>query len=161
MIAKLTTQNDNARNMGQEKETVDTINIIALHKGEMYNCITARFYMGRSASASTVYCSVWINKRGIRQPDGSYSPSFHTSGRGSAGGYGYHKASAALGEALGSAGVLLFGSPYRRDEDKALSAKDRKRPAHIGGCGSTAMEEALKAVAVALGYRGKLLIVKN
>lgn len=74
-------------------------------------------------SASVVYCSVWI-----RQP-GHGSPSF--AGHGSAGGYGYHKESAALEAAMHSAGIKL--------------AKG------FGGCGSSAERAAYHAIAKACG----------
>lgn len=84
--------------------------------------VDARFYMGRSASASVVRCVVYINTR-----DGRYY-----SGRGSAGGGGYHKESAALDDALASAGV--------------------KMASRFGGAGDAAMDHALRAVARAAGY---------
>lgn len=86
--------------------------------------IEARWYMGRSNSASTVYCSVWIRTR-----DGQR----YISGNGSAGGYGYDKFSAAFDDALRSAGVKLEKS--------------------CGGCGDGPMRKAMLAVAKACGYR--------
>lgn len=59
-------------------------------------------------------------------------------GQGMAGGYGYDKESAAAGDAIGAAGVGL-------SED-------------IGGRGESAIEEALQAIAAALGYPDALLI---
>jgi hypothetical protein len=115
---------DNAKNLGGNKETVDRYLSIAKLKtapdGNFMTVIDARFYMGRSSSASVVYCSVWINCYG-----------YTTSGHGSAGGYGYDKISAALGEALESAGVVLNRS--------------------INGSGQT--REALEAITEALGYK--------
>ena len=76
--------------------------------------ISARFY----GSAATVYCVVWIwNDAPCR-------------GYGKAGGYGYHKQSAALQEALSAAGVTLSEN--------------------IGGVGETAMRAAFNALAAAL-----------
>ena len=89
----------------------------------------ARCYMGRPASASTVYASIWIQSSGI-----------YTSGKGKAGGYGYHKESAAIGDAIKSAGIEL--------------SKD------IEGLGDGAIEEALKAIALSLGFPN-VLIVEN
>lgn len=128
MKAKLGKENDNARNYGSEKETVNEKNLVTIYKGEICSPVRAAWYMGRSASASVVYCSIWVRNIG-----------FYTSGRGSAGGGGYHKESAALGEAIRSAGIEL---------DQA-----------IDGCGDRAMDEALEAIGRALGYRGKMKIV--
>lgn len=115
---------DNAKNLGGNKETVDRYITIAKLKtapdGNFMTVIDARFYMGRASSASVVYCSVWINCYG-----------YTTSGHGQAGGYGYDKISAALGDALDSAGVVLNRS--------------------INGSGQT--REALEAITEALGYK--------
>ena len=115
---------DNAKNLGGNKETVDRYITIAKLKtapdGNFLTVIDARFYMGRASSASVVYCSVWINCYG-----------YTTSGHGQAGGYGYDKISAALGDALDSAGVVLNRS--------------------INGSGQT--REALEAITEALGYK--------
>lgn len=59
------------------------------------------------------------------------------SGSGSAGGYGYHRASAAAGEAIDHAGITLA-----------------KR---IDGVGDNAIDEALVAIAEALGITGYAL----
>lgn len=113
----------NAKNLAGNKETVDRYLCIAKQKkapdGDFLTPVDARFYMGRSSNASVVYCSVWINCCG-----------YMISGHGQAGGYGYDKTSAALGDALESAGVVLNRS--------------------INGSGQT--REALEAIAEALGY---------
>lgn len=85
----------------------------------MQSVIIARIYW--SKNGATCYACVWVH--------GSIS----TSGGGKAGGYGYHKASAALQNALTDAGVKL-------SED-------------IGGRGETAMTDALAAMAHAMGHR--------
>ena len=132
----------NARNWGGEKETVRRDILVAFdararkaerarNKEHGYpdepsdgfrSVVDARWYMGRSSSASEVHCSVWIHTRDGRR----------ISGRGSAGGWGYHKESAALASALRSAGVRLARS--------------------IGGVGDSAISGALHAVAIAAGY---------
>jgi len=115
----------NARHMGNEKELVrdDTLVFFDSKAKEIRIAVHAFFWMGRSSSASTVYCSVWITKR-----DGQ-----SVSGRGSAGGWGYDKESAALHDAIESAGVRLERS--------------------IHGVGDYAMREAMLAIALAAGYR--------
>lgn len=92
------------------------------HTAGIVEVIDARFYMGRSSSASVVHCSLWVRTR-----DGRYF-----SGEGQAGGYGYHKTSAALDAAVDSAGIKL-----------------EKR---FDGCGETAMHVALLAIGRACGY---------
>ena len=126
MKATLEREVSNAVNYGDKKETTRTYNVIT---DGLANVITARCYMGRSASASTVYASIWIN-----------SPGYHSSGKGKASGYGYHKESAAIAAAIESAGITLDQS--------------------IEGIGNTAIEDALKAIAAALGF-SDVLIVEN
>ena len=116
----------NAVNYGDKKELIKTFNVVTDGLKEV---ITVRCYMGRSANASTVYASVWINTSEV-----------HTSGKGKAGGYGYHKASAAIAAAIESAGIGL--------------SKD------ISGVGNGAIHEALGAIAESMGY-SKFLIVEN
>lgn len=114
---------ENARNYGGDKETTERKVLIAFADGKFHHAIDARFYMGRSSSASTVYCSVWMHSR-----DGKR----YFAGRGSAGGCGYHKASAAFDDAVTSAGIKL--------------AKN------VSGCGDGPMELAMQAIATALGF---------
>ena len=126
MKATLVKEVSNAKNYADKKETVHTYNVIT---DGLENVITARCYMGRSASASTVYASIWIK-----------SPGYHSSGKGEASGYGYHKGSAAIGAAIESAGISL-------DTD-------------ISGVGNSAILDALTAIANALGFE-RVLIVEN
>ena len=95
----------NGRNYGGEKELVSAYSIIGTIKGELREVVTVRAYMSRSRSASSVYASIWIHANG-----------YHLAGHGSAGGYGYHKKSAALQSAINSAGIELVGSPYADDK---------------------------------------------
>ena len=114
----------NARNYWQEKELVNRLQVVAKVGDEYETPIDARFWMGRSRSASVVYCSIWVHGRINDYKDWS--------GRGTAGGGGYHKESAALDAAIRSAGIVM--------------------DSHFGGCGEGAMRHALTAIAVALGY---------
>ena len=116
----------NAVNYKGQKELVKSYNVIT---DTLREIIMARCYIGRSASASTVYASIWIN-----------SPGYHSSGKGKASGYGYHKESAAIDAAIESAGITLDQS--------------------IDGVGDGAIEEALKAIALSLGFPN-VLIVEN
>lgn len=147
LIAKFTAQEENARNMAQDKETVSQYKII--DKKTESVIIDCRVYMGRSASASTVYSSIWIHIPEANKPEGwQYG---YTTGRGSASGYGYHKESQAIADALASAGVKLYGSPYPTDK-----ASDKRKPAYIGGTGCH--KEALLAVAYAAGCKDAILV---
>ena len=138
----------NARNYGGEKEQIRGIKLI--DKKTERVIVDARWYMGKSSSASAVYCSLWCMGRGV------YEAAHSTSGKGTAGGYGYHKASAALASAITSAGITLYGSPYGHpangDTDKATKAL-LKSAAHIGGCGDGSIDCALLSIAYAMGYR--------
>ena len=143
MQAIIRSNESNGRNYADTKETTHELRVIARRSsnaayeaGKLCEVVTARFYMGRSRNASTVYCSVWVHCEGI-----------HTAGHGTAGGWGYHKNSAALSAALSNAGIELWGSPYdKEDEDTQKGER-----AHISGCGDSAMRSALLAVARATG----------
>lgn len=116
-----------ATNYGRDKETHNVMHVIASTRDGMQQVITCRFYSGRSRSASVHYCSIWFSGK-----------NYYGSGSGSAGGYGYHKDSAALASALRSAGVELSKS--------------------ISGVGESAMREALHALARTLGYRKTFIV---
>lgn len=123
MIAKLTkTECMNAKNLGDKKETIKQMILITHKAGEFREPIIARWYMSRSGDgASPVYCSLWV-----------HSSPYYVSGRGKAGGYGYHKGSAAFQEACDSAGIEL------------------SQP--VDGRGDEMVREALFAIGVALGF---------
>lgn len=142
MKAKIEKQVSNARNYGNEKETVSNFIVLGKINGETREVVNARCYMGRSRSASTVYASIWVHGNGI-----------YTSGKGTAGGYGYHKESAAISDAISDAGITLWGSPY------AGETGDMKKRVYFGGCGEQSIRAALEAIAKAAGARGKLIYV--
>ena len=123
MNAKITKTNvSNALNMGDKKETIKTMVLITCKAGEFKEPITVRWYMSRSGDgASPVHCSLWIH----------CSP-YYVSGRGKAGGYGYHKASAAFQDACDSAGIEL------------------SQP--VDGRGDESVREAMFAIGAALGF---------
>lgn len=87
--------------------------------------LTARIYH----PGSVAYCSLWVSSRN----NGTYGR-----GQGKAGGYGYHKQSAALNAAIRDAGIVL--------------SQD------IGGVGETAMNEAVTAIAKALTGRRRFIV---
>lgn len=89
----------NGRNLSRDKELVKAYTSIARDdKGEVIEAITVRYWMGRSRSASRVYCTIWLEDG----PGGA--------GHGMAGGYGYDRNSAALSAAIDSAGIKLSAS---------------------------------------------------
>ena len=162
MKAIITKQVQNARNYSGEKETVSKYVVLGKINGETREIVDARAYMGRSKSSSTVFASIWVNGADI-----------YTAGRGQAGGYGYHKESAAIGSAISDAGIELYGDVYgssyvwnyeeKRENTPAEIAKikrrNAKKRAHIGGVGDYAIKYALLAIAKAAGGRGKLTLV--
>lgn len=90
------------------------VSVVDLETGR--EIITARWY----GAGSRVYCCVWIHGANV-----------YSSGSGWAGGYGYHKGSAALETALSVAGVAFsepFGGHGESAETDALAALAR----HIG-----------------------------
>lgn len=86
--------------------------------------VIARWY----GSGATVYCCLWIHGK------------VHGSGAGKAGGYGYHKPSAALQVAI---------------EQSGISTSER-----IDGRGDSAMDEAIKAIAMAATGKRKVCLVR-
>lgn len=145
MKAIIRTQEQNAR-QPDNKEMVSTYDVVGTIDGKLRSVVTARCYMGRSSSASVVYACLWVHGKDV-----------YTSGKGNAGGWGYHKESAAIDSAIRSAGIELYGSPYGAERDKA----NAKKQTSISGVGSAAIEDALLAIAKAAGGRGRMLIVRN
>lgn len=124
------------------KELVSAYSLVVrLPSGDMREVITVRCYMGRSASASVVHAVLWV-----RCADGEW-----TSGSGSAGGYGYHKESAAIADAIKSAGIDL--------RDLENDRKDHWFA--FGGTGTSYYPQVFEAIARAAGYRGRTLLVSH
>lgn len=143
MQAKITKQVQNAKNYDGDKERVNTLKAVGKLPGsdELQTICEARMWMGRSRSSSTVYCSLWVHRGG------------GTSGRGTAGGGGYHKESQALADAISSAGIELYGDTHTCYDHKtgAIIPEDLTKRAYIGGVGESAMQRAMEAIAVACG----------
>ncbi len=125
-------QESNAINYGGKKELTESLKTVAYKDGRFYIVVDARFYSGRSAGASTVYCAIWV-----------HGDHFYTSGRGNAGGYGYHKTSAALSDACKSAGIEI---------------EKNGKYWYFHGCGDRAMREAVSVITEALGYDTYIVI---
>lgn len=143
MKAKLPeTETSNARNYSGDKELVSSYSLIGRMDGSLVELIDCRAWMGRSRNASTVYASIWV-----KNGEHWYS------GKGQAGGYGYHKISAAIGEAITSAGITLYGSPYRRED-----GVDIDKRCSISGVGEGAIRSALRCIAQACGCEEFIII---
>lgn len=157
MIAKFDgARADNAENMSRDKETVSYYKVI--DKKTERVIVNCAVYMGRSAKAHSVYASLWVH--GIQSKPDAWEYG-ETSGKGAASGYGYHKESAAIGSAIASAGIRLYGNPYNGRnfgcgaDKKGFSLKN---PVHINGCGSSAVEDALCAIAYAAGCKDAIFV---
>ena len=126
------TAQSNGKNLSGQKEMVSAMSAVAIVNGEMREVVIARWYKARkSDGASPVYASIWTNGAG-----------FDISGYGRATGYGYHKASAALSEAIDSAGIVLSE--------------------RIDGLGDGASQRALEAIARAIaGDAAEILIINH
>lgn len=97
--------------------------------------VTARIYMPNSVA----YCALWIS-----------APNACARGAGKAGGYGYHKASAALQDAITDAGITLQGDVY--------GCERTNKRATINGVGDSAMLEALEAIARAVTGKRRFIV---
>ena len=163
MKAVITKPQQNGYNYSRDKELMHAYTVMGRINGKLIEVLTARTYMARSRSASKVYASIWVHIGDC------------VSGAGSAGGYGYHKESAAFQDAIKSAGIELYGSAYgepdrwnhpeKREytpkERAAMKRADDKKRCFIGGVGETAMRAAFEAIAKAAGARGKLTFIQH
>lgn len=113
-------------NHRKEKHFQEQYSLVAVYKGDLKQVAQLRTY----GTSSMNYCCLWVNDSKTQT---------YQSGSGSAGGYGYHRPSAAAMEAFNNAGIYL-------DSD-------------IAGRGDRAIEDALIALGKKLGYR-KLSIIK-
>lgn len=121
---------------------VSAWSLIVKHKGDLREAVTVRtYYNSKGSGMQPVRACIWIRPA---SPDANYR-----SGRGSAGGCGYHKESQAIADAVANAGVTLYGDPYSCEQKPA----DAKRAFHFGGTGSSAYREIFEAIARAAGYR--------
>lgn len=129
MKATIKNPQENGKHYGGNKEMISAYNVVTISKGEIKSPVIVRCYMGKSSRASVVYASVWCNGK------------VWCAGHGSAGGYGYHKESAAVQAAFESAGFS-----FNHD---------------FGGAGEYEMKDAMKAAARAIGFRGKLEVISS
>ncbi len=123
MKADTSNLKDSKRNVDSYRRTNGFCHQITVLLPDGSAPVIARFYY----PGDVAYCVVWVH--------GNTS---HGYGMGKAGGYGYHKESAALAEALSDAGVVLSE--------------------HIGGRGNRVMTEACEAVARAVTGKRKFIV---
>lgn len=126
MKADLTKLTETKRNIEHYRREAGFSNeLSALDPATGRAIVTARIYQ----PGTTAYCVLWVwgdKRQGYGR------------GLGKAGGYGYHKASAALSEAALDAGVKLSDA--------------------ISGHGSGAMRDAVEAIAKAASGKRRLII---
>ena len=103
--------------------------MIAVTPKHPTGAVTAKFYMANGGNI--VYCNLWVG--------------YERRGTGKAGGWGYHKKSAALGDAITSAGIDLYGNPYG-GEIPHESLESYRGVVHIDGRGEGSMLAALEAI---------------
>lgn len=141
---------ENGRNHSGQKEEIQTYKLLAIKKGDIREIVTCRLWMSRSSNAHTVYGSIWVDDRANHR---------YYAGHGTAGGYGYHKQSAAVGSAISNAGIELYGDCYTGPGEKPRGDQKEnfKHRAHINGCGDKAAEDAILSIGIALGYTRKQL----
>lgn len=132
---------------------VSAWSFIVKHNGELREAITVRtYYSQRGSGMQPVRACIWISPA---DSNGEWH-----SGRGSAGGYGYHKESQAIADAIDSAGITLWGATYER-QDEPVSFKNR---VYFGGTGSSSYQRVFEAIARAAGYhigKGSSLLVSH
>ena len=132
---------ENARRP-DNKELVSAYSLVVrLPSGELREVVTVKCYMGRSANASVVHAVLWV-----KCADGEW-----TSGSGHAGGYGYHKESAAIADAVTSAGIEL--------QDLENDRKDHWFD--LSGTGTSYYPQVFEAIARAAGYCGRTLLINH
>lgn len=96
MNIKFTGKQENGKNLGHDKETVQVRNLIAFDGQEFRELATVRWYMGRSKQSNRVYCSIWVYTKVFGE---------YTAGHGISSGYGFCKQSDAFERAINSAGI--------------------------------------------------------
>lgn len=133
---------------------VSAWSLVIKHGAEMREAVCVRtYYVSRGSGMQPVRACIWIRPADKGDP--------WRSGKGSAGGCGYHKESAAIDDAISSAGVALYGrAPWSRDTGRV----DYSKRFDFGGTGSSGYQAVFEAIARAAGYRivkGSSLLVSH
>lgn len=132
MKAHLTGEPKGIKPDWRSKPAIDVALVLDL---DMNVTVKASLYRAASGQATTIYCNLW-----------AWGEDDYCHGHGQAGGYGYHKQSAALDAAIRSAGIILTGDEYGRGGPGDGSGS-------IAGRGGGSMEAALIAIARAVSSR--------
>lgn len=136
ITATLGMPNENGKNYSGEKPLIAAYSVVGVDsEGTLREAVACRLYS--TPRSLPVYASVWIKGA----PNRTTRARLYCSGTGKAGGGGYHKQSAAVEEALQSAGFTLSEE--------------------VGGRGDEAMQAALEAAARAVGFTGELLLIRH
>jgi hypothetical protein len=120
-ISNIQTSDKDIRKYRRENLFKSQISVV--EKSTLSEPITCRFYL----SGATAYCVIWINTNNALYV-----------GKGKAGGYGIHRTSGALQDAINSLGIVLDSS--------------------IDGRGDSAIDSALKALHKALSRKKAILM---
>ena len=124
---------DESKTAHQDNKPLESaLSVIAIVNGKMRECIIVRFYRSKSADGtSPVYCNFWL-----------CMPDNYRSGKGVAKGFGYHKQSAALHDAIRNAGIVL---PEDID-GRGMSVYPSAFVSILNACGIDCMEESILIV---------------
>lgn len=107
----------------KDKHFYEQFTAVCFKDSRAYDAVICRLYGTESRS----YCCLWVQGNCSWEGCGG---DYWRNGSGHAGGYGYHRASASVAEAIANAGITLSEE--------------------ISGRGDYAIEEAVKAIAVAM-----------
>lgn len=143
---------ENARQPDTPRNSSYTL--VVRHKGELREAVSVvTYYNPRGSGMQPVRACIWVRPADYNGP--------WRSGKGSASGCGYHKESAAIADAVSSAGITLYGrAPWARERQRG----DSRRVFDFGGTGSSGYREVFEAIARAAGYRirkGSSLLVQG
>lgn len=117
MRATIIREQENGRNYSGEYSGEKALHSAYIAVSGNRQPVVVKVWRPWSRNGSTIYASIWVYDK---------ASGTHTAGHGKAGGYGYHKPSAAVGAAIAAAGIKL-------DKD-------------IDGRGDSAIEEAVVAI---------------
>jgi len=149
MQAILPTQAVSNAKQYDSKEIIKHYHAVGTFQGVLGEFVDCRLYMSRSRDgASPVYCSIWVRGKPVKSTTYTHgiqdylTLNLHTSGRGQANGYGYHKASAAVSAAIKSTGIKIVD-----DNGKEIELS-----------GDSLIVDALTAIAKACGAENVLVV---
>lgn len=131
--ANISAMRETSKDMPRKDQLTQEIAVIDPATGRAI--VKCRIYIPNSVA----YCCLWIS-----------APDCYGRGAGKVGGYGYHKPSAALQDAIDDAGITLHGDVYGRES--------HSRRAYIDGVGDSAMVAALEAIARSVTGKRRFIV---